>query len=207
MDAYDEMARLRAATGVKISGGELNSGGLPEFRVMVEKGCYDWYQPDACFTGGVAETWQIVQLVTEAGATFCPHTWTNGVGFAINLQLYAASPARDDHHLEYPYDPPGWVPEVRDGILRQPFLHERGRLKVPTLPGLGFEIDARALRRHGSHFFTATPARVALRAVLDKGLSTAKELGATRSARLAARDAELAQEGVDPALDALPLPR
>lgn len=206
MDAYDDLARLTAATDVKISGGELNSGGLPEFRVMLEKGCYDWYQPDAVFTGGVAETWQIIRAVAEAGAKYCPHTWTNGVGFAINLQLFAATEGRDASYLEFPLNPPGWVASVRDGILREPWTHERGVLTLPTRPGLGIEIDPRALRRHGKHFFCATPGRVAVRAVLDKGLAVARELGARRGARLAARHEAveaMLRAGDDPARGAL----
>ncbi len=206
MDAYDAQARLREATEIPIAGGELNNQGLPEFGVMLEKGCYDWYQPDAVFTGGIAETWQIIQRITEAGYKYCPHTWTNGIGFAINLQLFAASPSRDHTRLEYPFDPPGWVPESRDGLLKEPWVARDGRLAVPERPGLGFEIDPRALRRHGSHFFTATKLRVAIRAVLDKGVGTARALGATRGERLVARHAEveaLVAGGGDPALDAL----
>ncbi|MCA9524033.1 MAG: mandelate racemase/muconate lactonizing enzyme family protein, partial [Myxococcales bacterium] len=67
MDDYASLAKLRQATSIDICGGELNSQGLPEFRTMLERGCYDIYQPDACFTGGIAETWQIIRLVEAAG--------------------------------------------------------------------------------------------------------------------------------------------
>jgi len=205
MEDYDGLAKLRAATEVNLAGGELNSSGLPEFAVMLEKGCYDWYQPDATFTGGIADTWRIVQRVKAAGARYSPHTWTNGVGFAINLQLFGASPFREETLLEYPYDPP-WVPEVRDGILRQPFLHQRGKLELPKAPGLGFEIDPRALRRYGSHYFRGTRTRLAVSAVIDRGVKAAKEAGATRGTRLAARDRELLDleaKGVDVAMESL----
>ena len=175
-----------------MAGGELNNQGLPEFQVMLEKQCFDVYQPDACFTGGIAETWNIIQRVKAAGFRYTPHTWTNGIGLAINLQLHAASPWRAESRLEYPLDPP-WTPQVRDGVLEAPFLHQRGRLTVPTAPGLGFSIDRRALRRHGSHFFRATKVRVAVSAVLDRGLATARELGRVRAARLQAREATVEQ--------------
>lgn len=192
MDDYDGLARLRAALpSIDLAGGELNGQGLPEFRVMLEKGCFDLYQPDATFTGGIAETWQIVQRVKEAGARYTPHTWTNGVGFAINLQLQGASPFRGETMLEYPLDPPGWTPEVRDGILEEPWRHQNGSLELPDEPGLGLHIDRRALRRHGHHFFKATHLRVAVSAVIDKGIKVAREAGATRDARLATRSAEL----------------
>lgn len=167
---------------------------------MLEKGCYDVYQPDAVFTGGIAETWQIIQKVKEAGCRYTPHTWTNGLGFAINLQLYAASPWRADSKLEYPDDAP-WVPEARDGLLEEPFLHRKGRLPLPTKPGLGIAINPWKLRRYGTHFFTATKLRMSVQAVFDKGLATARELGARRDERLTKRSAELeamSARGEDP---------
>jgi D-galactarolactone cycloisomerase len=205
MDDYDGLARLRAATEVDLTGGELNSQGLPEFQVMLEKGCYDVYQPDAVFTGGIAETWKIIQKVKAAGARYTPHTWTNGIGFAVNLQLYAASPWRAESKLEYPDDAP-WLPELRDGLLEEPFLHQNGRLPLPTRPGLGFTIDQRQLRRHGQHFFKATKLRVSIDAVRDKGFRTALELGKRRDARMTARSAELdalRARGEDPVRSAL----
>jgi D-galactarolactone cycloisomerase len=191
MDDYAGLARLTRETSVAVAGGELNGHGLPEFGVMLEKRCFDWYQPDAVFTGGIASTWQIVRAVHAAGAHYSPHTWTNGIGFAINLQLFAASRGRDDARLEYPLDPPGWIPEARDGLLREPWLHDRGELAIPESPGLGFEIDRRALRRWGKRFFTATKTRVGIRTVLDRGLTQAKELGRIRDERLDARSREL----------------
>jgi L-alanine-DL-glutamate epimerase-like enolase superfamily enzyme len=202
MDDYAGLADLRRATDIAIAGGELNGQGLPEFRVMIEKGCIDLYQPDAVFTGGIAATWAISRHVAAAGALYSPHTWTNGIGFAINLQLFAASPSRDDVRLEYPLDPPGWTPEARDGILLEPWVQEGGELEVPDRPGLGFEIDRGALRRYGRRFFTATKARVALRAVLDRGVAEARQLGETRRRRLEARVLDLDGQA-DPVLDVL----
>ncbi len=210
MDAYDDLARLRAATTVELTGGELNNQGLPEFRVMLEKGCYDVYQPDAIFTGGIAETLAICRRVEAAGFTYTPHTWTNGIGFAVNLQLYACSKHRDIKLLEYPYDLPGWTVEGRDGVLREPWHHDQGWLDVPESPGLGFEIDPAGLSRYGKRFFTGTPVRVAISAVLDKGVKTAKALGEVRDGRLSGRSAALDAAGVDPVLaglDELGIPR
>lgn len=140
-----------------------------------------------------------------AGARYTPHTWSNGIGFAVNLQLYAASPWRAESHLEYPDDAP-WVPELRDGLLEEPFVHHNGRLPLPTRPGLGFTIDPRQLRRYGQHFFKATKLRVSIDAVRDKGLRTALELGKRRDARMAQRSAELdtlLARGGDPVRSAL----
>jgi L-alanine-DL-glutamate epimerase-like enolase superfamily enzyme len=144
--------------------------------------------------GYLAETWQIVKRVAAAGARYTPHTWTNGVGFAVNLQLHAASPFRETTLLEYPYDPPAWVPWARDGILEAPWRHERGALALPTAPGLGFTVSRRALRRWGRHFFRATRRRMAASAILQGRIRAAREARAIRAARLAERDRVITSE-------------
>ncbi len=190
-DDYDGMAALRRSTGMAIAGMELNHQGLPECRVMLEKGCLDVYQPDATFSGGLAETWSMIRAIAAAGARYTPHTWTNGIGFAINAQLFAASPWRADSLLEYPISPPGWVPHARDGLLTTPWLHDRGELELPSAPGLGFTIDRAQLWRYGHCFYRAGKIRVAMSAVWDKGLRVALEVGKTRTARIQARHAML----------------
>jgi len=205
MDDYAGLAKLTASTRIPIAGGELNNQGRPEFETLIAGRCYDILQPDAVFTGGIAETWEIVERARQAGLRYTPHTWTNGIGFAVNLQLFAASPFRDAL-LEFPYDPPGWVPEARDGLLAAPWRHVRGMLALPTAPGLGFEIDRAALRRWGRRFYVGTKLRVALGAVRDRGPADAYRLGRTRLARLAARSRALDEAiagGADPATAAL----
>jgi L-alanine-DL-glutamate epimerase-like enolase superfamily enzyme len=186
MDAWDDQAALTEYSQVPIAGGELHTGAEPELRMMIERRCYSIFQPDALFTGGIDQTLRIARMCRERGLTYTPHTWTNGIGFAVNLQLYAV--AGREKPLEYPYDPPGWVPEGRDAMLEQPFLHERGRLRVPEAPGLGFTVDRRALRRHGRRFFVMDRARLAFFALRDRGLKAAREMDATKRARMAAAE-------------------
>jgi D-galactarolactone cycloisomerase len=153
MDDYDALAELTASTEVDITGGELHTSGEPELRMMIERRCYDKLQPDAMFTGGIAQTARVIQHVREAGLRYTPHTWTNGVGFAANLHLMAASGFADSELLEYPIDLPGFTPEARDAMLTEPFLHEHGTIEVPAGPGLGIDIDPGALQAHARLFF------------------------------------------------------
>lgn len=183
MDAYDDLAALTEYSKVPIAGGELHTSALAELRMMIERRCYSIFQPDAMFSGGIAQTMEIIRLCRVHGLTYTPHTWTNGVGFAVNLQLMAASGFADEKDLEYPLDPPGWIPEARDSMLSAPFVHEKGTLRVPETPGLGIEIDPKALRKHGKHFFTMDRKRLAFFALRDRGLKAAKEMDAAKRAR------------------------
>jgi L-alanine-DL-glutamate epimerase-like enolase superfamily enzyme len=184
MDEYDELAALTEASEVPIAGGELHGAGLPELRMMIERRCYDIFQPDAVFTGGIAQTWEVIRLCRENGLAYSPHTWTNGIGFAVNLQLFAASGFADERELEYPLAPPGWTVEARDGILEEPFEHHRGVLETPTAPGLGFAIDRRALARYGKRFFVMDRKRLIWFSLRHRGLKASKEIDRNRRARL-----------------------
>ncbi len=183
MDSYDDLAELTDYSDVPIAGGELHSAGYPELAMMIKRRCYSIFQPDAVFTGGIDQTFKTIELCREEGLSYSPHTWTNGVGFAVNLQLMAASGFASKKALEYPYDPPGWVPEARDAMLEKPFFHDGGKLTVPKDPGLGIKIDRRALRKHGKRFFVMDRKRLAWFALRDRGLKAAREIDATKRKR------------------------
>ncbi len=183
MDGYEDLSALTAYSRVPISGGELHTAGVPELKMMIERRCYDIFQPDAVFSGGIAQTLEVAKLCREHGLLYTPHTWTNGIGFAVNLQLMAASGFADEKELEYPLSPPGWVPEARDGLLVTPFRHQQGTLTVPATPGLGFEIDQRALKRHGRRFFTMDRKRLVWFSLRTRGIRASREIDRARRAR------------------------
>jgi L-alanine-DL-glutamate epimerase-like enolase superfamily enzyme len=175
MHAYDELAELRRRSAVPIAGGELN-GGWHEFKVMLEKDSLDIYQPDATMGGGVSDAKRVLEACRARDLGFAPHTWTNGLGFLVNLHVYAAGPRT--HPLEYPYEPPGWVPEARDGILKDPILPDAdGTIAVPGTPGLGIDLDEEKLARYGTKFFEITSRGIAVKTIREKGLLTALRLG------------------------------
>lgn len=174
MHAYDELADLCRHSDVPIAGGEMN-GGWHEFKVMLEKGSYDIYQPDATMGGGIGDAARVMETCRERGLGYTPHTWTNGLGFLINLHVYAAGPRTDP--IEYPLEPPGWVPEARDGLLVKPIrVSADGTVAVPDAPGLGIEIDEARLARYGEKYFEITSRGLAVKTIRDKGLFTALRL-------------------------------
>ena len=180
MDAYEDLAELTRYSRVPIAGGELHTSGLPELKMMIERRCYRYFQPDAIFTGGIAQTLEVTRLCQQSGLKYTPHTWTNGIGFAVNLQMMAVGGDREGSFLEYPLNPPSWTVEARDAVLARPFHHERGELQLPATPGLGFEIDRRALRRYGKRVFATGELGVAWRTIREKGLRKALEIKKTR---------------------------
>lgn len=176
MDAYEDLTELTAYSKVPISGGELHSRGLPELKMMIERKCYSIFQPDAVMSGGIGQCMEVARLCKERGLLFTPHTWTNGIGFAINLQIMLASGFAGKKPLEYPINPPSWVVEKRDGVLAKPFHHNRGVLDPPTGPGLGITIDKAQLKKYGRRFFNIGRLGLKLFVARDKGIKTALEI-------------------------------
>jgi len=180
MDAYEDLTALAAYSRIPISGGELHTNGFPELKMMIERKCYNIFQPDAIMTGGIASTMEVAKLCRKHDLLYTPHTWTNGIGFAVNLQLMLASGFNGKKPLEYPLNPPSWVVNKRDGLIVEPYNHEKGMLDPPKRPGLGFEIDSSALRKYGRRFFRMGPIGLKIFAVRDKGLKTALEIDRNR---------------------------
>jgi len=180
MDAYEDQIALSAYSRVPISGGEIHTNGLPELKMMIERRCYNIFQPDAIMTGGISQTMEVARLCREHNLIYTPHTWTNGIGFAVNLQMMLASGFNGVKPLEYPLNPPSWIVEKRDGLLAEKFHHDHGIIHPPAGPGLGFEIDFKELRKYGKRFFRMGRLGLKIYAVRDKGLKTALEIDRNR---------------------------
>jgi D-galactarolactone cycloisomerase len=143
---YEGLARLRQEVNLRIAGGELNMG-LHEFQVYLEKGCYDVYQPDATFAGGISTARKVAGMAEAHGCMFSPHTWSNGIGLMANLHVAAAVP--NCPFIEFPHDPPAWTPEVRDFVLAEPIrIDSEGYVRLPDKPGLGIELDREKLKKY-----------------------------------------------------------
>lgn len=142
---FDAIRRLRDQAGVRIAGGEMNQG-IHEFKVMLEKDCFDVYQPDATLAGGVLMSRQVAEMAKEKGRLFSPHTWTTGIGFAINMHIAATC----DHCpiLEFPWEPESWSPQARDAMLAEPFIPKDGTIELPDAPGLGIALNPEAMSKY-----------------------------------------------------------
>lgn len=171
---YDANAALKKESKVKISGAELNYG-WDEIKIMFEKDCFDVYQPDATFAGGIAQVKKVMDMCRIKQRLFSPHTWTNGIGFYINWNMVLAD-EKNTLPLEYPLEEPSWVPEFREGIIEPIVPDENARLHPFTKPGLGFEIDKGLLRKYGKRFFKLSETRLKIKVIREKGLKAALDI-------------------------------
>lgn len=144
---YAGLKELKKRVNIPIAGGEMNSD-IYEFRDLIKKRCYDIIQPDVTISCGILNAKKIAGMCEVEGLQFCPHTWTNGIGLAANLQIMGA--VNNCDYCEYPYEIPGWTPEVRDFLLKEPIrIDKDGYIKIPDKPGIGIEIDEEKLKKYG----------------------------------------------------------
>ena len=145
---YDGLRRLRDKLDrLPIAGGEDNHG-LHEFKLLIDRGCYDILQPDALLSEGVGQIRKVAALAEVAGLEVAPHTWGNGIGLLANLHLAAA--ISNCPFLEYPNDPPsGWTAAARDQMLAEPLgIDSDGCVHVPDRPGFGVVLDQERIARY-----------------------------------------------------------
>lgn len=135
---------LRSTGTLRIAGGEMVRTPEELLRLLRED-ALDVYQPDVVLSIGMARCRTIGELALASGRWFTPHTWTDG-GIGLLANLHVAAGVGGGPYLEFPYDPPGWTPEVRDFLLAEPLdIDADGCLRVPDRPGLGVRLDERIL--------------------------------------------------------------
>ncbi len=129
LDMYDwvGLAALRARVATPSAGGELH-GGWHELQPLFDHGSLDLYQPDAMFCG-LTVSWRVMQECRTRGLHFSPHASSNGFNLLVNLHAFAGW---EQHQLlEYPFEPPQFVPAGRDGILPPIAAQTNGTVAVP----------------------------------------------------------------------------
>ena len=137
--------RIRSETGIQIAAGEMVRS-MGEMNALIEADAYDIYQPDVALSVGMYRARQVAESANLRHRMFTPHTWSNGLGLLANLHVAAGVDAGP--YLEFPYDPPGWTPARRDFFMIPLDINASGELVVPSLPGLGAQIDRDAVKRY-----------------------------------------------------------
>jgi L-alanine-DL-glutamate epimerase-like enolase superfamily enzyme len=181
MHDYAGYAKLRKEANVPLAGGELIDGWRHAWPYL-EHGSLDILQVDCTFSGVTASN-EVLQECVKKGVVYQPHAWTNGFGLYLNAHMLACLQHKQAKAmLEYPVDPPGWTEDARDGLVANPLRAQSGKVRLPDTPGIGAKLDEKALDRHGTKFFDATPGSVARQAIKEKGFFTALRLARRKKA-------------------------
>ena len=68
--------------------------------------------------------------------------------------MHIMAAASNCEFCEFPFEPPGWTLDARDGILAENIgIDSEGFVHMPGAPGLEIAIDEGKLKKYGEKFF------------------------------------------------------
>src|ERR1035438_9963021 len=141
-EAIEDYQRLCDSTSLRIAAGEQDAGRWA-FRRLIWDAHLDVIQPDISRVGGLSEAKRIAYMAHEANRVCVPHAFRTGVLVAACLHLIAA--ISNSAFLEFSVTDSA----LRRELLVEPFRVVRGRVAVPTKPGLGIEINPETVAKYG----------------------------------------------------------
>jgi L-alanine-DL-glutamate epimerase-like enolase superfamily enzyme len=139
-DDFEGYRRLSDRAEVRIAAGEADAG-IGAYRMLVEHARLDVLQPDVARCGGFSVARQIADLARRRSVEVVPHCFSTGVLVAASLH-FAATLDRPTLSEFSVADSP-----LVNGLLTEPFVLRKGRLAVPTGPGLGVELAEDVVER------------------------------------------------------------
>lgn len=138
-----DFRRLHDVIKVPLSGGQ-GFFGPRQFDELIAQNAVDIVQPDACGCGGITPLRKIAAMADGRGLRFMPHvSCHSGHDLRVMATAHVLASAANGLWLCYPaYDTP-----LRTELVTEPLVVKDGNLHLPDRPGLGLEIDERALGR------------------------------------------------------------
>ncbi len=123
------------ALNIPISAGEQDSS-LWRFWWMLNNNVMSIVQPDINYNGGLIRTKRVALLAEKMGKTIVPHNTQTGAT-SVNILQFASCTKNATPMMEYPWRKPQQTPTW----YKPDFKIIDGKIKVPTTPGMGLEID------------------------------------------------------------------
>jgi galactonate dehydratase len=132
--------RIKQSVHIPLAAGERDRT-IYEFIPYLHERCLDVLQPDCCHTGGITQMKKIAVLAEAYQVPIAPHCTASMLGISASLHVACSVPLFLIHEF-YP-DNMGFNPK---GMVKMPYeVDKDGYIGLPPGPGLGVEIDEKAL--------------------------------------------------------------
>jgi galactonate dehydratase len=141
------MARIARRTTTPIATGERLVASY-SCRELLELGVADIIQTDINHVGGITALWKTAALCEMHGVQLAPHACEGPIGALATVHVDAAAPNFLVQEICS-----GVVEEAKEKIWHEWFGFPAmrmvdGRFPLPTKPGLGFDLDEKALAKY-----------------------------------------------------------
>lgn len=141
-DWYEETKDVADALRIPVAGGEQEYS-LHGFRWLIANDGLQIVQPDNYYFGGMIRSMQVARMAQAFGKRCTPHMSGGGLGYLYMIHFVSALANASAHH-EFK----GLNTNVEFECKTSPLLVEDGKIKVPTGPGLGVEINPGFINKH-----------------------------------------------------------
>lgn len=114
------------------------------FRDLIALGNPDILQPDVLNVGGLSEMIRVYEMAVVHNKIVMPHSPSVGANSMASLHLYSTvTNAVRPHEFSEEFTGPA---ENVSKLYKEPILPKDGVISLPSRPGLGLEIDPKALK-------------------------------------------------------------
>ena len=141
---FDDIKKVADALSIPITNGEQDQN-FYNFRWLLAHDGLGIVEPDTYYFGGFIRSMKVARMAQAFGKTCVPHMTGGGLGFLYNALFVSALPNAETHH-EFK----GFGTKVRYECPTSPLKIVNGRMKAPTGPGLGVNIDPAFVAKHQS---------------------------------------------------------
>lgn len=141
-DDFEAIKKVADSLTIPIANGEQDQS-FVNFRWLIANDAIEIVQPDSYYFGGLIRSVKVGRMAAAFGKSIVPHMSGGGLGFLYNIHLVSVLPNAGAHH-EFK----GLGTQVRFECKTSPLKVVHGKIKVPTGPGSGVEMDPDFIKRH-----------------------------------------------------------
>lgn len=141
-DHFEDIKEVADALAIPVANGEQDQS-FVHFRWSLANDGLDIVQPDIYYFGGMIRSMKVALMAYAFGKTIVPHMSGGGLGFLYDYILVSAVPNAGAHH-EFK----GLDTTVIFECPTSPLKVVDGKIKVPTGPGMGVNIDPDFIKKH-----------------------------------------------------------
>ena len=141
-DWYEETKQVADALTIPVAGGEQEYS-LHGFRWLIANDGLQIVQPDTYYFGGMIRSMKVALMAQAMGKDCTPHMSGGGLGYLYMIHFVSALPNALAHH-EFK----GLNTNVQFECKTSPLSVVDGKIKVPTGPGFGVDIEPDFIKKH-----------------------------------------------------------
>lgn len=141
-DQIGDIKQVADALTIPIANGEQDYS-FYGFRWLLANEGLEIVQPDNYYFGGLIRSMKVARMAAAFGKTIVPHMSGGGLGYLYNIQFISCVPNAGEHH-EFK----SLRTHVKFECKTSPLKVSGGKIKVPTGPGFGVDLDPEWVARH-----------------------------------------------------------